>query len=301
MTNPYEQYNSGQQPADPAAPTQFMPVGDQPPQFGQQQQPQPQYDGQQGQPQYADQQAWQQPAFGQQPQPQPQYPGQQGQPQYDGQQGQYGQPPSFGAAPAWGQGAPQQQPPSMPYAGYPNAAMQPVKAKRSGGAAAVGVFLVRTVVGRVVIGLVVAGCVAGYHFATAHPAQRSSTGQVSQAGSVQAWDLKVGDCFDEPTAESRIESLTAIPCTQAHDSQVFAEPKIKESSYPGESTVSDEAGSLCGEDSAQSTISQDAPESVEISALYPQNADTFNDGTDYVTCYLVSDSKNLTKSYVTGS
>jgi hypothetical protein len=278
MSNPYEQYNSGQQPTDPAAPTQYMPVGDQQAQFGQQAPQQPQF-GQQPQAQY-----------GQQPVQQP---------QYGGQQQQYGQPPAFGAAPAWGQGAPQQQP-QQPYAGYPNAAMQPVKAKRSG-AAAVGVFLLRTIVGRVVIFLVVAGAVAGYHFATSHPAQRGNSGQVSQAGSMQAWDLKVGDCFDKPTTESDIQSLTAIPCTEAHDAQVFAEPKIKESSYPGEATMSDEAGNDCGDETTQSTISQDTPDSVDLSAFYAQNEDTFNGGDDFVTCYLVSDSKNLTKSYVTGS
>ena len=291
MSNPYESNNSGQpqQPANPAAPTQFMPLGGQQPQ-------QPAY----GAPQFGQQQ----PAFGAPPQ-QGDFGQQQGafgappqQPGYDQQQPGFGQAPQFGQQPAqdaapWGQ----QQAPG--FGGYPAAGTgypAPAKAKRAGGAAG---WILRTAVGRLVIFLIIAGGIAVYHFATAHPAQRNgSTGSVSQAGSMQASDLKVGDCFDNPTADSNISSLTAIPCTQAHDSQVFAEPPVTESSYPGDTTLSDEAGKACGTKSAQATITSDAPDSLEISALYAQDAESFDNGNDYITCFVVSDSRDLKQSYV---
>lgn len=43
---------------------------------------------------------------------------------------------------------------------------------------------------------------------------------------------------------------------------------------------------------------QSAPADLKISALYPEDAATFNSGTDYITCFIVSDSKDLTASYV---
>jgi len=297
MSNPYEPNYSGQQPqqpANPAAPTQFMPLGGQQPQ-------QPGY----GAPQFGQQQ----PAFGAPPQQQGDYGQQQfgapQQPGYDQQQPGYDQQPGFGQAPQFGQPPAQdasawgqQQAPG--YGGYPVAGTgypAPAKAKRAGGAA--GWFL-RTAIGRVVIGLVIVGGVAAYHIATAHPAQRNgNTGSVSQAGSMQASDLKVGDCFDNPTADSNISSLTAIPCTQAHDSQVYAEPPVTESTYPGDSTLSSEASSVCGSDSEQASITSDAPESLKISALYAQDAQSFNSGNDYITCFVVSDSRDLKQSYVT--
>lgn len=294
MSNPYEQQTPGQQPAD-SEPTQFAPLGGQqpqpgygqPPQFGQEAPQQPQF----GQaPPFGQQPQQPQDAFGQQPQfgQAPPF-GQQ--PQF-GQAPQFGQQPADGSAPGWGQGA--QQQPTMPYA-YTGTPMPQAKQKRAGGAAA---FFLRSAVGRLVIFAVIAGGVALYHYATSDPAQRSSSGQVSQAGSMQASDLKVGDCFDNPSANSNISSITAIPCTQAHDSQVFAEPPVKESSYPGDSTLASEAQSDCNDQSTQSTIAQDAPSSLEVNALYAQDEQSFDNGNNYVTCFLISSSRNLTQSYV---
>lgn len=279
MSNPYEQYNSGQ-------PQQ--PGHGQPPQFGQQ--PQPDYG--------------QAPQFGQQPQDAaPGY----GQPPQFGQQAQFGQQPQPGygqptpeagygqgvppfgqspEAPAWGQGVPQQ--PTAPYV-YSGTPMQGTKSKRTPAIISAAVVLV-----------IIGGFVA-FHVATTHTAQRGSSGTVSQAGSMQAADLKVGDCFDNPTADSNIESITAIPCTQPHDSQVFAEPPVTESSYPGDTTLSSEASDDCNDSSTQSTISSDAPQSLEVSALYAQDEESFDNGNNYITCFIVADSKNLTKSYVTAN
>lgn len=310
MTNPYEQNNPGQQPGY-GQPPQFgqQPSAQQPgygqaPQFGQA----PQQPGYGDAPQFGQQpaaeqaptqlvSAQQQPGFGQQPQfgQQPGY-GQAGYgQQQQSQQPQYGQQPD--AAPAWGQGGAQQ--PTAPYGGY-GVPMQAQPAKRGGGGAFAAFFL-RSIVGRIVILVIIAGGVAVWHFATSDTAKRGSSGSVSQAGSMQASDLKVGDCFDKPSADSNVTSLTAIPCTQAHDSQVYAEPRASESSYPGDSTLADEADNDCSADSAMSTISQDTPESVGSAELYAQDADSFDAGDDYFTCFILSDSKNLTKSYVTAN
>ena len=291
MSNPYEQNNPGPQPGYGQAP-QFgqQPPAQQPgfgqaPQYGQAPQ-QPAYGDA---PQFGQQPPAQQPAYGQ-----PAPFGQGGQEAY-GQQPQYGQPTDAYGQPQYGQPQYGQQP-TAPY-GYG----VPQQSKRGGGGAAIAAFLLRSIVGRIVILVVIAGGVAAYHFATAHPAQRGSTGSVNQAGSMQASDLKVGDCFDNPTADSNISSITAIPCTEAHDSQVFAEPAAKESTYPGDTALSSEADSDCNDTTTQGTISQDAPDSLEVTALYAQDSSSFDDGNNYITCFIVSDSKNLTKSYVSGS
>jgi hypothetical protein len=250
--------------------------------------------------------------------------------QNPGQQ-QYGQPPQFGApvppqpaqgqqfqqpaqptqpaqaAPAWGTQPTAQYPdPNQqnPYAAgnpyqqsYGGAPMQPAKKQRGAGAAGVVALLFRTVIGRLVIGLLIAGGIAAYHFATTDNAQRNSNGQVSQAGTMQVSDLAVGDCFDAPSSDSDISSMKAIPCSQAHDSQVYAEPKITESSYPGDSTLQTEAKTDCEASSAQASISSSAPSSLETAYYYPQDASTFADQS-YILCTITSSSANLTQSYV---
>lgn len=296
MSNPYDPYSSGQQPqqpADPAAPTQFVPV--QPP-------PQPGY----GAPQEA--QPWGQPA-GQAPYgaPQQQVPGQPygvppQQPAFGQQPPQ--QPPAFGQAPQQpGQPAFGQQPPAFgqapqgPY-GYPTPVSQ-VKANRTGGAK-IAAAIFGSIVGRVVVVLVLLGGVAGYHYITSDSAKRDNNGQVNQKGSLGVTDLKVGDCFDMPSGDSDIASVTAIPCTQAHDSQIFAEPAISESTYPGTDTLQTEGKTACDATDAQASISSSVPSDVDVEIFFPEE-DTFNSGTDYFSCAIQSPSKDLTESFVTGS
>ena len=270
------------------------------PQYGQA--PAPQY----GQPPNAA------PQFGQPPNAAPQY-GQAPAPQF-GQPPQGQQP----GAPAWGQYGTQPMPnqPDPSSGAYPNQGgyptpgaypnadygygvpAQPAKAKRAGGVVA---LLFGTRLGRVVIGLVVIGGIAAYHFATADPAQRDSSGQVSQSGSLQATELQVGDCFDAPSGDTGITSIKAIPCGQAHDSQVFAEPAITETSFPGNAKVDSEANTDCGSDSAMSAISTDAPSTLAIVPYVPQDAETFDGGQRDIVCVINSDSADLTESYVSGS
>ncbi|WP_051451610.1 hypothetical protein [Actinospica robiniae] len=306
MSNPYDPYSSGQQPqqpqqpADAAAPTQFVPL---------QQPQQPAYGAPQGAPQ--DAQGWSQPGgqapYGA-PQQQPYGAPQQPQQPYGAPQQPYGAPqqpqvPAFGAPPqqpgqpafgqpAFGQG------PQGPY-GYPTP-VSAVKANRTGGAK-IAAAIFGTIVGRVVVLLVVAACVAGYHFATANPAKRDNNGQVNKAGTLSVLDLKVGDCFDLPSSESDVTSVTAIPCTEAHDAQIYAEPKITESSFPGTDTLESEGKTTCESDEATASLASDLPDSITAEYYFPENSETFDDGTDYFSCALTSSSKDLTKSYVTAS
>ena len=246
-----------------------------------------------------DQNPGQQQPYGEAPQfgapipPQPQQPGQPMQPPQP--QGA----PGWGTAPTAQYPDPNQQNPygasgpyQQPYAGVP---MQPVKQRGRGGLVAAA-FL-RSAIGRLVIFLVIAGGVAIYHFATSDNATRSSTGQVTQSGSLAATDLVVGDCFDSPTGTSGISSVKAIPCTQAHDSQVYAEPKISESSFPGVSTLQTEAKTACEADSATSAVDSNAPSTLSTEYFFPQDSDTFADQ-NYFICAIAADSATLTSSYV---
>lgn len=324
MSNPYDPYSSGQQPpadaaaptqfvpqqppADAAAPTQFVPV-QQPPQQQAYGAPQagPGWAQPGGQAPYAAPQqpqagqpfgAPQQPFGTQQPQP--------GQPFGAPQQPQaaqpFGAPPQQPGQPAFGQPAFGQpafgQAPQGPY-GYPTPVSQ-VKANRTGGAKlAAAIF--GTVVGRIVVILVLAAGAIGIHYGMSNPAGRDNNGQVNKAGTLSVLDLKVGDCFNLPSGDSEIKSVTAIPCTQAHNAQVYAEPKITESSFPGTDTLKTEGKTACNSSDATSALASDLPSDTEAEIFFPENDSTFDDGTDYFSCALTSSSDDLTQSYVTSS
>ena len=58
--------------------------------------------------------------------------------------------------------------------------------------------------------LIAGGAIGGWYF----NAGRSSTGELTKSGDLQAVDLKVGDCFDlkDPSADE-VNDVTAGPCT----------------------------------------------------------------------------------------
>ena len=62
---------------------------------------------------------------------------------------------------------------------------------------------------------------------------------------VEAVNLKVGDCMaDDPDAEE-VSDVDVLPCTEPHDSEVYAAMDINADSYPGEEAVDTMAQEFC--------------------------------------------------------
>jgi len=121
--------------------------------------------------------------------------------------------------------------------------------------------------------------------------------RIATSHDVSVAALKVSDCFDAPSSSTNIQGVQPIPCTQSHDSQVFAEVKIIESTFPGATELESEAQADCSDTTRQSAISSQAPAGVGVIDLFPQDATTFA-GQDYVVCALQYPSQTLTQSYV---
>jgi putative regulator of septum formation len=81
----------------------------------------------------------------------------------------------------------------------------------------------------IVGGFVLIGAVAGWYF----NASRSSTGEISKAGDLQAVDLRVGDCFDLKDASAdTIDNVRALPCTSEHQYELFFVGAMPGGDYP---------------------------------------------------------------------
>jgi Septum formation len=63
------------------------------------------------------------------------------------------------------------------------------------------------------------------------------------------FDLRAGDCFDDPPEDEERATVSAVPCTEPHDAEVYAELESDEASdgYPGESVLIAEAERGCAE------------------------------------------------------
>jgi Septum formation/Domain of unknown function (DUF4190) len=141
-------------------------------------------------------------------------------------------------------------------------------------------------------GVFVAVGLAGSSTAT----RQSATGKITHRGDLGVFALVTGDCFDNPTNTQNIESVTAIPCTQPHDSQVFAKFDLKGSddAYPAPATLNKLADTGCN----ARTGSIDKPKTtadMTIRVLFPEQ-DSWTDGQRTVSCLIVSSKRTVTTS-----
>lgn len=81
--------------------------------------------------------------------------------------------------------------------------------------------------------LIGGGAIAGLIF----NASRAPSGEINKGGDLTAADLRVGDCFDlkDPAAEE-FEKVTALPCGQEHEYELFFRGSMPAGDYPSDAT-----------------------------------------------------------------
>lgn len=103
------------------------------------------------------------------------------------------------------------------------------------GSAADVPFWRRIPIGWIIVGvLVFGGGVVSWFFG----AGRSDSGEITKSGDLTVSDLRVGDCFDlkEPD-EDVIEDVTARPCTEEHEYELFYVGSMPAGDYPDEAAI----------------------------------------------------------------
>lgn len=99
-------------------------------------------------------------------------------------------------------------------------------------------------------------------------ADRDGTGAIVDAGSVDVFQVRVGDCFDNVTAEE-ISSLPGVPCSEPHDNEAYASFNVPLDSYPAGDGMYEVAFESCVE-RFESFVGRDyQSSSLDIYALYP--------------------------------
>ena len=76
--------------------------------------------------------------------------------------------------------------------------------------------------------------------------ERNAAGVIVGEGDLGVFSMRVGDCFDDDRAGvSEITEVGGIPCTDPHDSEVYAVFDMDLVSYPGEEDMLDLASEAC--------------------------------------------------------
>ena len=81
---------------------------------------------------------------------------------------------------------------------------------------------------------------------SSNKADRDPEGQVTQAGDINAFSVKVGDCINSADLGTMVDKIPAIPCDEPHDSEAYLAFNVTMSSYDDDA-ISEEAETRCGE------------------------------------------------------
>ncbi len=85
------------------------------------------------------------------------------------------------------------------------------------------------------IGIAVA--VGAFVFNSAMQADRDDSGAIVAEGALDAFQMRVGDCFDDGTVfaeeNNEVDSVPGVPCSKPHDNEVYAVFDLSAASFSG--------------------------------------------------------------------
>lgn len=75
---------------------------------------------------------------------------------------------------------------------------------------------------------------------------RDPEGSISDTGAASVFSFRTGDCFDDPASEdTEVEELSAVPCSEPHDNEIYHTFDLPDGDYPGTDTIFDVAYEEC--------------------------------------------------------
>ena len=90
--------------------------------------------------------------------------------------------------------------------------------------------------------------VIAYNVAT--QADRDAGGNIVDGGSLGAFTIRLGDCFDNTSALAseeggEVSSLPGVPCSDPHDNEVYAVFDVSLDAFPGRERMTELAETRC--------------------------------------------------------
>jgi hypothetical protein len=129
--------------------------------------------------------------------------------------------------------------------------------------------------------------VVAYNVAT--QADRDGAGAIVSGGSVDAFKMRVGDCFNDTAAlandeAGEVSSLPGVPCAEPHDNEVYAVFDVDVESFPGDEAMGDMAFSQCLArfEGFVGSVYEDSV--LDVTALYPSDQSWSLQGDREVVC-----------------
>ena len=107
-------------------------------------------------------------------------------------------------------------------------------------------------------------------YGAATKVDRDSSGAIVDEGSIDAFQIRVGDCFDDASSfDDQISDLPGVPCSEPHDNETFAVFDLTISTYPDGDAMGELAHVSCLEH-FESFVGKDYDSSsLDIMTLFP--------------------------------
>lgn len=116
-------------------------------------------------------------------------------------------------------------------------------------------------------------------------AERNAAGEITAAGAVDAFEVRVGDCFDDEAFEStEISEIPAVPCSQPHDNEVYAAFDIEGEKWPGDDRVEELAYEGCLDRFAGAIGKTYEDSVIDYTVIYPSEGSWTRGGDREVLC-----------------
>jgi len=100
-------------------------------------------------------------------------------------------------------------------------------------------------------------------------ADRDSSGAIVEEGSIGAFNVRVGDCFNDVTSFDEVSSVPGVPCSEPHDNETYAVFDVGVASYPEGEGMSELAFTSCME-RFEAYVGKDyESSSLDITTMFP--------------------------------
>ena len=121
-------------------------------------------------------------------------------------------------------------------------------------------------------------------YGAASNVDRDDAGAIVGEGSVDAFEVRVGDCFDDPSSLSdEVSALKGVPCSRPHDNEAYAVFDLRIESYPTDDAMADLAHEACRERFEPFVGRDYDSSSLDILSLFP-SADSWRENDREVIC-----------------
>ena len=82
-------------------------------------------------------------------------------------------------------------------------------------------------------------------YGAATKVDRDNPGTIVGKGNIDAFQIKVGDCFDDASSiDDEVTDLPGVPCSKPHDNETFAVFDLSITTYPKGDAMGELVGSV---------------------------------------------------------